>query len=238
MKKNRMMRLASGLLVAVLLSTCTISGTFAKYVTEGSASDSARVAKWGVSVKADYTNLFENSYATTDAWEGDSDNVSVKAEVDVVAPGTSGTLADFTVTGTPEVDVAVTYTAGLKFENWNIASGEYCPIVIQVNGTNYYIGQTIGGVTIEGIKQLETAVEAAIVDSAKKYNANTDLSIADNVAADLAVSWHWMFTGDTRPNNNGYQTDGKDTEIGNWSSKGKAQPSISLEASCTVTQID
>ena len=47
MKKNTMMRLASVLLIAVLMSTCAISGTFAKYVTSDSSSDSARVARWG-----------------------------------------------------------------------------------------------------------------------------------------------------------------------------------------------
>ena len=46
MKKNKMMRIASALLVAVILTTCAISGTFAKYVTSTPGSDSARVAKF------------------------------------------------------------------------------------------------------------------------------------------------------------------------------------------------
>ncbi|MFR0985955.1 MAG: hypothetical protein ACLSFZ_04975 [Frisingicoccus sp.] len=45
MKKNRMMRLASSLLVLTLLTTCVISGTFAKYTTQAGGSDTARVAK-------------------------------------------------------------------------------------------------------------------------------------------------------------------------------------------------
>ena len=47
MKKNTFMRVASALLVAVLLTTCAIAGTFAKYTTEVSSEDSARVAYWG-----------------------------------------------------------------------------------------------------------------------------------------------------------------------------------------------
>ena len=43
MKKNKMMRLASFLLIAVLLTTSVISGTFAKYVTTDAQWDSARV---------------------------------------------------------------------------------------------------------------------------------------------------------------------------------------------------
>ena len=43
MKKNTMMRIASVLLVAVLLSTCAISGTFAKYTSQYTGSaDRAR----------------------------------------------------------------------------------------------------------------------------------------------------------------------------------------------------
>ena len=61
MRKNKMMRLASSLLVAVLITTSAISGTFAKYTTQDSASDSARVAKWGVTVMAS-GNLFGTMY--------------------------------------------------------------------------------------------------------------------------------------------------------------------------------
>lgn len=65
MKKNVMMRVASFLLVAVLISTSAISGTYAKYVTEGSGTDSARVAKWGVVIEAEST-MFSQEYATED----------------------------------------------------------------------------------------------------------------------------------------------------------------------------
>ena len=48
--KNYLMRIASILFIVTLISTCCVSGTFAKYVTSASASDTARVAKWGVSI--------------------------------------------------------------------------------------------------------------------------------------------------------------------------------------------
>ena len=84
MKKNTMMRLASFLLVAVLLTTCAISGTFAKYVTKTYQEDEARVAYWGfnqAAVDVDI-NLFDDVYSTTvDSENGDN----------VVAPGTAKT---------------------------------------------------------------------------------------------------------------------------------------------------
>lgn len=55
MKKNRMLRMASALLILTLLTTSVIGGTFAKYVSEGSVSDTARVAKWGVEIKTSGT---------------------------------------------------------------------------------------------------------------------------------------------------------------------------------------
>ncbi|MDE6767712.1 MAG: hypothetical protein K2J35_05915, partial [Eubacterium sp.] len=62
MKKNKMMRIASALLVLCLLTTCVISGTFAKYVTSNDGSDSARVAKFGVSVTVS-GSTFAKEYA-------------------------------------------------------------------------------------------------------------------------------------------------------------------------------
>ena len=117
MKKNKMMRLASSLLVAVLLTSSVISGTFAKYVTSDSAQDSARVAKFGVVVTAT-GNLFADTYkkaAENTPVLGGSDQASLSVMSEgslgdnVVAPGTKNTDGfTFTVKGTPEVDVALT----------------------------------------------------------------------------------------------------------------------------------
>lgn len=122
MKKNKMMRVASILLVAVLLTTSIISGTFAKYVTSGEAGDEARVAKFGVLVSAE-GDLFDVTYKTTantpgnvedgEAPEYDEDDqttLSVESfnGEKVVAPGTKNTDGlTFGVTGTPEVDVNI-----------------------------------------------------------------------------------------------------------------------------------
>ena len=73
MKKNRIMRLASILLVCVLLTTSVISGTFAKYTTSQDASDSARVAHWGFNAAADFDlDLFN---ASTDSGMGGDDSI-------------------------------------------------------------------------------------------------------------------------------------------------------------------
>ena len=134
MKKNKMMRVASALLIAVLLTTSAISGTFAKYVSTGHAEDAARVAKWGIAIKAAGT-LFSDAYAagTVDDSTGtpttvgntpvlyDEDKVATLAytvnsmgsgdtKENVVAPGTrsysNGLMLG--LSGEPEVAVRLT----------------------------------------------------------------------------------------------------------------------------------
>ena len=114
MKKNRTMRVMFVLLALTLLTTCAVSGTFAKYVTSAGAEDSARVAKWGVLVSIE-GNAFGTEYAAEDeAYKKAGGELSVQAsnKEQVVAPGTNSELLDnnlvATITGTPEV--AVRYT--------------------------------------------------------------------------------------------------------------------------------
>ena len=118
MKKNKMLRIASVLLVAALISTCAISGTFAKYVTKAVGEDSARVAKWGVLVTLD-GDVFKSEYDADDetynpAFDDSESEVTVQSLVvdNLVAPGTTNEGLTATLTGTPEV--AVRYTLELS----------------------------------------------------------------------------------------------------------------------------
>ena len=126
MKKNKMMRIASVLLVAVLMSTCAISGTFAKYVTEAAGSDSARVAKWDVKLEdATMTNTFTFDLFNT---VYDSDGTSVEQDVanklndgkTVIAPGTKGSFVinlknDSEVNAKYSINFTATNAGFLKF---------------------------------------------------------------------------------------------------------------------------
>lgn len=86
MKKNKMMRTAAVLGVAALLTTSALSGTLAKYTTEVSSEDSARVATWGFTQSSiELNNLFATSYMT-----GDATNVKSNNTEDIIAPGTEG----------------------------------------------------------------------------------------------------------------------------------------------------
>ena len=137
MKKNRMMRLASGLLVAVLATTSMISGTYAKYTTQDSANDVARVAKWGVELQV-VGNLYGDTYTNGIVKEkldtGENIRVNAADTSDVVAPGTLN--ADgfvFKANGTPEVDYQATVV--MKHQNIFLKEGEYGVMVKVANNT-------------------------------------------------------------------------------------------------------
>lgn len=220
MKKNKMMRIASVLLVAVILTTCAISGTFAKYVTSGNGSDSARVAKFGVTVNGT-ADTFKETYAKDDTRFTLAADTVVSTE-DVVAPGTSGSMVAFTLGGTPEVAVRVEFAGTLELgDKWvDSASTYYCPIEVTVGSTVFK------GLDYTSADEFETAVNEKIANYSKDYAANTDLS---SIGADApAISWKWAFTGND---------DIKDTYLGDQAAAGNAAE-ISLAVTATVTQID
>ena len=226
MKKNVIMRVASALLVAVLLSTCAISGTFAKYVTSETTQDSARVAKWGVTITANGTT-FAKEYKDV---AGDAGTMVV-SDVKVVAPGTRGDLAAMTLAGTPEVAVNVKYEATLVLNYWTLAdASEYCPIVFTVNGKTYATDD-VTAITPDNeyttVTELVTAVQDAIGAYSKDYAANQNLAVEGTVATP-DVSWAWAFSGNNDVN---------DTYLGDKAAAGTA-PEISLTIVTTVTQID
>lgn len=150
MKKTKVMRLLSLLLVMTLISTCAISGTFAKYVTRAEGEDQARVAKWGVLVTV-AGGAFADRYAATDeAYLEDGGEYSVLSSVEgeqVVAPGTSAKEANMalvaTVKGTPEV--AARYTLeGKDIKDVSLKAGtytDYTQLVKADDGTYGYTGE-------------------------------------------------------------------------------------------------
>lgn len=220
MKKNKIMRIASVLLVAVILTTCAISGTFAKYVKSGSGFDTARVAKFGVTVTGN-ADTFKQTYEKDDTSATLTGDTVVSTEK-VVAPGTSGNMAAFSLSGTPEVAVNVAFTGTLELgDKWvDSTSAYYCPIEITVGDT------TFKGKTYASADEFQAAVNAKIAAYSKDYEANKDLS---TIGADAPViSWKWAFTGND---------DVKDTYLGDQAADGNAA-TISLSVTATVTQID
>lgn len=201
--KNKFFKIASLMIMLCLISTCAIGTTFAKYVTSDTATDSARVAKWGVRLTMQGDDLFDNQYATdSNAYAG---SLSVDASSDVVAPGTSGSTT-FTITGSPEVAVNVQIAfsgydivlpAGTILNNGpdGIANttddivlvDDYLPVVFtltQTKGYNDLAPQTPWSRT----GSLEF-IQGEIDNFTQNYDPNTVLN------AEFELSWEWDFNG-------------------------------------------
>lgn len=201
MKKNIMMRVASVMLIAVLLSTCTISGTFAKYVTTESAEDEARVAKFGVVITAS-GSLFSDKYIDNPETSGDLTVVSSGGLIsNVVAPGTKNTNGlSFALEGAPEVDVQVTidvddttlseiFLAEGTYQDMTgdaekFTTGRYAPVVFTLTQVNTHGTDVQADLTLAALK---TALE----DLSGEYEANDDL---EDEIGELTITWAWNFT--------------------------------------------
>ncbi len=227
MKKNVMMRAASALLVAVLLTTCAISGTFAKYTTSTTGSDSARVAYWG----------FDADAATTiDMFDGEYTNVKSSGEVDgfsnVIAPGTSKTTTfafGYTNYKTDQIqkpEVAYTFTVAPEI------SGDYDSLD---NNPNFNWTLKAPGDTeatkYATVEALLNAVKALSGDSTgtKKYNAGELPAAFTSADETYTIGWEWAYeTADNA------EQDAKDTAMGN----AEALENVTFKITITATQDD
>lgn len=188
MKKNMMMRIASVLLVAVLLSTCAISGTFAKYVTASDSEDSARVAYWGFKETTfDITDLFLNAY----------DNVS-GVDADVIAPGTEGE-ATFSFKPLNETAPEVAYKITVSTE------GSECATDIVAN-TNIQFKLDEG--EWGSFEALCTAIEALSTDT---INPN-EFDESWGATSEHTVYWQWLINENSDADN---EQNIKDTALAN-----------------------
>ena len=229
MKKNKMMRLASLVLVGVLMTASAVSGTFAKYVSAGSGTDTARVAKWGVAITAS-SDIFDTQYNTDDGTYTGALSVESSNTDNVVAPGTTKTAAAFGLTGIPEVATRVTYTLDnfALSTNWLDQNGDfYCPLVFTVNKGS--ATTEIKGIDYTSAAAIKAAIDSALEDCKQEFAPNTDLSTAI-ASTKVALSWEWPF----------YVSDAndvKDTALGNQASIGNAA-TVAVTLTCTATQID
>ena len=235
MKKNKFLRLASFMLIACLATCCAVGGTFAKYTASGSAGDTARVAKWGVTITA--TDDGEANKTVLDTYDGnDEAQISVVQDLKLMAPGTKGGLISVNVEGKPEVAVNVAVSFTLTLTGWNIGTSaeEYMPLVFTavIAGTTntYKIGSDSG--EYADIAALKDAIEQDIKAVNGDYAPDKDFSDI----LDLKLSWSWAF--ETGANADEIAAnDKKDTALGDAAAAGNA-PTMTVSYSIVMNQID
>ena len=245
-KKHWTLRAAGLLFALVLITSCFVGGTFAKYVTSKSASDIARVARFGVKITAEDHTAFKTTYTTDATGLSIDTNTVISGDGEkVVAPGTKeDDTVTFSITGTPEVAVHVELTmtgmdvfleAGTYLDltttsptDTFILAKPYYPVVftLKQNGTELARG-TISEINTE------------LGKLPKDYAAGTDLG---TVFGTYTLSWAWAFEDAGIA-----KKDQADTLLGALAANHLAFPyalgtdyqtGISFTLTATVTQID
>ena len=212
-----MLRIASVLLVAVLLTTCIISGAFAKYVTTANGADQAQVAKFGVKIAInDDFEIFDTKYdagAADDAFTVVTNSVATDNTANRVAPGTKDSMS-FTITGTPEtsVNVAVTFAEdnnaiqlakdqAISLPAGAYANSEYTATpATTYEPVRFYFGTTaIGADTTYTLTLAE--LQATMAETLNKnYTPNNTLDVT------YYIGWEWAFTDAGDANKDFYDT--------------------------------
>ena len=188
-RKNTMMRAAGCMLMLGLLSTCAISGTFAKYTDTTTGTGSARVAKWNITAAGTtITDTFEfDLYETLiDTKNGATEGNVVSANSDkVIAPGTQG---EFTLSFKNESEVTAEYTVDYT---------------VTKNGIPVQFSIDDGATWTDDLADVTTAVEVAIGATAEinvqwKWafdgNDTTDTGLGEAGTAKLEVKAAVTFT--------------------------------------------
>lgn len=236
----------SVMICLLVILSMTLSGTVAKYVTSGGDfSDSARVAKWGVTIDT-YSDLV--SYYT-------KDNVIVfqasgGTEDKIIAPGTSGSLIGFEVEGKAEVSYAVDIvddSVNFSLGNGYNASSkllvdedneefEYFPIIIKF--TKYDKKTSNKTVTTYGMMGTSAdKVYNTVTDLANAVESDLKTALDENIAPGVdvhrvySVEWEWNYSA-----SNDYQTREKDTILGEALVNNKDRFNITVSADIVAAQ--
>ena len=134
-RSSMMVRLVAALAVTMMFTMCFVGGTFAKYTSSATGTDSATVAKWDIKVGG--TNIATNNTFTFNLFETIKDSNGTADEtymspVDgtIIAPGTRGSFDiviknDSQVNATYAIDYTVTNTNNI-------------PVKFSVDGTNWF----------------------------------------------------------------------------------------------------
>ena len=210
MKKNRTMRAAALLLALTLITSCFVGGTFAKYTSSTSASDTVTVAKWQVKVDNKDIAGVANPGVTFDLFNTIKDTGGTLDEGNVatgkIAPGTEGSFV-LTVENLSEVDAKYNLS-------YSIDKSHNIPLQFKLEGGTW-----------------ETDIATLNV-------TNVDLNMSDATKyQEITVYWRWCYEG-TDPGAPTGQTNTTDTDLGVLAKDPGTAPTVKVTAEITVWQVD
>ena len=184
---NKMIKLTSFVLLVTMIALTLVSGTYAKYTSSASGTDSAVVAKWNIKagVSGSETSITgSNATVAFNLFDTINDTGNTAAEEDVaagkIAPGTAGSF-EMSIKN----DSEVTARYGINYT----VTGNNVPIEFSTDGSNW-------------------------VTSLSNVAPSNDTQIAMNDSTTVTVMWRWAFTGEGSANYTSTQTDATDTALG------------------------
>lgn len=180
MKTNKIFRIAAILLMAVVLTTCVIGSTFAKYTTAAPATEtSASVAKWDVKITKDGSTPISafDLFTTIKEADGLANETDVKSGK--IAPGTSGEF-QFKIKNDSDV------TANCKV-TFNVTNANNIPIEFSVNNGEY------GTLTTYNVGDLAIGAEETTVTVKWRWaftgnDGDTDLGTAGTATVTVGAT--------------------------------------------------
>lgn len=163
-RSSMMVRLVAVLAVTMMFTMCFVGGTFAKYTSSATGTDSATVARWDIKVGG--TNIATNDTFTFDLFKTIKDSNGTDDEADmspvdgtIIAPGTRGSF-DIVIKNDSEVNAtyAIDYT---------VTNNDHIPVKFSVDGTNWF--DDINDLDVSGV------------------------AISMGATATVRVQWMWEF---------------------------------------------
>ena len=215
MKNNKSMKLTALLLALVLVTSCFVGGTFARYVTSTSSEDSARVAVWGINADEVTMDLFDAEYeldGTVVARSNDGDNI--------IAPGT-GKMSKFSIVNLDDnLAPEVMYEIAI-----NLDDSEIDQAILNNPSIQWKLDNNTWG-TWESTK----ADILALSGDASGVKTYAPLEIATEFAngVEHTIAWQWMLDGNNV----------QDTAMGNEAVDRDITAKISVKVTAKQVNVD
>ena len=163
-----MVRLVAVLAVTMMFTMCFVGGTFAKYTSSGTGTDSAKVAKWDIRVNG--ANITVSDTFTFDLFNTVNDTTDNNAETDmapnggtIIAPGTTG---KFTI----------------KLQNLSEVNAQY--------STEYTVTSNVSSIPVQySLDGYNWTTEISTMN-------RTNCTIGLGTEGEVTVYWKWDFSTD------------------------------------------
>ena len=194
-RSSMMVRLVAVLAVTMMFTMCFVGGTFAKYTSSATGTDSTTVAKWDIRVNG--SEIATSNRFTFDLFQTITDSDLSSAETDIapadgsiIAPGTSGKFSIAIqnlsqVNAKYTIDYTVTNTSNIPVE-FSTDGSNWTTDINQLDKTDVQIGLgTDTTVTVQWRWRFEAANVTAgdILDTGLGNNGTATLAVSANVTA-------------------------------------------------------